>query len=232
MSIHDIIQSSLNPASRSVAVFHFSNEAYQPSLESLEQSTGIALSKIQSLDTDTGIESQQIDQAIDERVNQTLKERLEALENAMPPGFKPDGLNYYLIDPQGLDAATAAEQQALRNLVRAALYDPQRTIAAFIPVVAANAPTKGEQFDGVESTLRINRHLTDFLSERGVTLITSAESLEEHVALNAEPVVAVAPEVAETPAVVDEVATDNSAEETTEATDVANDAQLPTDTAE
>lgn len=179
MLARNILQSTIKASERRDAVFHLYNPEHRASFESIELQFG---STVHAVTPEApALESQQMDMAVDERVNATLAERLNAIEQSMPPSFKADALNYFLIDPEGLDNSNMAEQQSLQSLVRAALYDPQRTIAAFIPVLSANAPSKSDQSDGFDSVLKINRHLTDFLSARGVTLITSAEALVEHV---------------------------------------------------
>lgn len=124
-------------------------------------------------------ESQQLDADLSEKVNQALMDRIKELN--VPTKYNSTGRNYFLIDPTGLEEDSREEIQTLMALARASLYDPQRVIAAFVPVLSPNAPSKAAQVDGYDTVAAIGRHLTQFLTERGVVVLESYEALAAHL---------------------------------------------------
>lgn len=155
--------------SKSVRTSLESNETFNLSFETLQLDSEFELAQ----------ESQQLDEDLSQKVNQALMERIQHIQS--PLNFNSSGLNYFLIDPNGLEDDSKEEIQTLAALARASMYDPQRVIAAFVPVLSPHAPSKAAQSDGYDTVAAIGHHLTQYLSERGVLVLEGLDALKTHI---------------------------------------------------
>ena len=123
---------------------------------------------------DTGMESQQMDEAQREEALKSLQAQLrQDLDGERPTG----ALQLFLLDGAGVAASDPQSQATLRALARAALQDPGNTVAALLP-------ENVKSVNDIPSSLpaSVQAVVSEFLGAPKVAVFHDTSRLAEHLA--------------------------------------------------